>query len=172
MMIQNKNTAKKFVLLCILILLSAATLLFFIGEKLLPEGWYYIPKSAVTVAVILYILWMGICITAAYFLLKKIKLHLRGVFKATAMVLTVFAAFFLALFLAWHLFLYSLKFEVKEEQYDQHIALYVKNTFIRPEYRYPHYQYEENWLLMRNLTNDELRDAVQKYGDPDNYYKH
>lgn len=77
---------------------------------------------------------------------------------------------FLALFLAWHLFLYSLKFEVKEEQYDQHIALYVKNTFIRPEYRYPHYQYEENWLLMRNLTDDELRDAVQKYGDPDDYY--
>lgn len=27
-----------------LILLFAATLLFFIGEKLLPQGWHYVPE--------------------------------------------------------------------------------------------------------------------------------
>ena len=170
MMIQNKNNSKKYMFLFMLILLFTATLLFFIGEKLLPQGWHYVPESAVTVVVILYILWLGVCIVVVRFLLKKIKLHLQGFFNVIAIILTFVAAFFLALFLAWHLFLYSLKFEVKEEQYDQHIALYVKNTFIRPEYRYPHYQYEENWLLMRNLTDGELRDAVQKYGDPDDYY--
>ena len=30
--------------------------------------------------------------------------------------------------------------------------------------------YEENWLIMRTLSDDELQDAVLKYGDPDDYY--
>ena len=34
-----------------------------------------------------------------------------------------------------------------------------------------HYQYEENVLLKRNLNEKELKDVVQKYGDPDDYYQ-
>lgn len=39
------------------------------------------------------------------------------------------AAAFLFLFLAWNWLLYSFQFEEKVEQYDEHIALYVNNTF-------------------------------------------
>ncbi len=46
-------------------------------------------------------------------------------------------------FLAWNWFLYSLGSEQKVEQYDEHIALYVTNTFVRTRFRYPHYMYEE-----------------------------
>jgi hypothetical protein len=66
--------------------------------------------------------------------------------------------------------LYSFQFEEKVEQYDEHIALYVNNTFARTRFRYPHYMYEENWLFMRNLDDEEQQEAVLKYGDPDNYY--
>ena len=67
--------------------------------------------------------------------------------------------------------MYSLDFDEKVEQYDQHIALYVDNTFVRTCFRYPQYQYEENILLKRNLNKKELKDAIQKYGDPDDYYQ-
>ena len=30
--------------------------------------------------------------------------------------------------------------------------------------------YEENWLIMRRLSDDELNEAILKYGDPDKYY--
>lgn len=46
----------------------------------------------------------------------------------------------------------------------------VNNTFARTRFRYPHYMYEENWLFMRNLDDEEQQEAVLKYGDPDNYY--
>lgn len=32
------------------------------------------------------------------------------------------------------------------------------------------FQFEENWLFMRNLDDEEQQEAVLKYGDPDNYY--
>ena len=66
---------------------------------------------------------------------------------------------------------YSLGFEQKVEQYDEHIALYVTNTFVRTRFRYPHYMYEENWLFMRSLSDEEQQEAVLKYGDPDDYYR-
>ncbi|RHS62185.1 hypothetical protein DW954_16185 [Clostridium sp. AM45-5] len=72
---------------------------------------------------------------------------------------------------AWNWFLYSLGFEQKVEQYDEHIALYVTNTFVRTRFRYPHYMYEENWLFMRSLSDEEQQEAVLKYGDPDDYYR-
>lgn len=67
--------------------------------------------------------------------------------------------------------MYSLDFDEKVEKYDQHIAFYVDNTFVSPRFRYPQYQYEENILLKRNLNKKELKDAIQKYGDPDDYYQ-
>ena len=92
-MIQNKNNSKKYMFLFMLILLFTATLLFFIGEKLLPQGWHYVPESAVTVVVILYILWLGVCIVVVRFLLKKIKLYLQGFFNVIAIILTFVATF-------------------------------------------------------------------------------
>ena len=83
----------------------------------------------------------------------------------------IVAAVFLFLFFAWNWFLYSLGFEQKVEQYDEHIALYVTNTFVRTRFRYPHYMYEENWLFMRSLSDEEQQGAVLKYGDPDDYYR-
>lgn len=58
----------------------------------------------------------------------------------------------------------------KVEQYDEHIALYIDNTFVRTKYRILYYRYEENWLLIRMLSDDELKESIQKYGDPDDYY--
>ena len=57
------------------------------------------------------------------------------------------------------------------EQYDKHIALYVENTFVRTRFRYPHYMYEENWLFVRKLSDDELSKSIWKYGNPEDYYK-
>ena len=67
--------------------------------------------------------------------------------------------------------MYSLDFDEKVEKYDQHIVLYVDNIFVRPHFCYPQYQYEENILLKRNLNKKELKDAIQKYGDPDDSYQ-
>ena len=82
-------------------------------------------------------------------------------------VISVVVTISLILLFAWNWILYNLKFDIKVEQYDEHIALYVKNTFVRTEYREPHYRYEVNWLLMRELNDDELEEAIQKYGSPE-----
>lgn len=105
------------------------------------------------------------------FLISAAKKRFCGWVKTIIMVPTVTATIFLVLFLAWNWILYSFNFEEKVEQYDEHIALYVDNTFVRTRFRYPHYMYEENWLIMRRLSDDELNEAILKYGDPDNYYK-
>lgn len=110
-------------------------------------------------------------ITGVCFLSAQLKKRFRGWVKTIIMVPTVTATIFLVLFLAWNWILYSFNFEEKVEQYDDHIALYVDNTFVRTRFRYPHYMYEENWLIMRRLSDDELNEAIIKYGDPDNYYK-
>lgn len=73
--------------------------------------------------------------------------------------------------LAYNLFSYHLQCDEKIEQYDEHIALYIDNTFVRADYREPYYRYEENWLLMRRLSNDELNEVIEKYGRSDDYYK-
>ena len=41
---RRKNNSKKYFFLFMLILLFAATLLLRIGEKLLPQGWHYVPE--------------------------------------------------------------------------------------------------------------------------------
>ncbi|RGG09614.1 hypothetical protein DWY83_02760 [Coprobacillus sp. AF27-24BH] len=92
---------------------------------------------------------------------KKKVITLISVVLTTGIVLDIGKSFIM----------YSFDFDEKVEQYDQHIALYVDNTFTRIRFRYPHYQYEENVLLKRNLNEKELKDVVQKYGDPDDYYQ-
>ena len=57
----------------------------------------------------------------------------------------------------------SLGFEQKVEQYDEHIALYVTNTFVRTRFRYPHYMYEENWLFMRSLSDEEQQVYLRQF---------
>ena len=109
-------------------------------------------------------------ITGVCFLSAQLKKRFCGWVKTIIMVPTVTATIFLVLFLAWNWILYSFNFEEKVEQYDEHIALYVDNTFVRTRFRYPHYMYEENWLIMRRLSDDELNEAILKYGDPDKYY--
>lgn len=72
--------------------------------------------------------------------------------------------------ISYNCILYNFSLDVEIEQYDAHIALFVDNTFVRVEQRHPYYRYKENWLLMRKLSENELNDAIMKYGDPDNYY--
>lgn len=176
---QERNRIKKYILF--IIALAAITILFFAGEKLLADGWYYIPDSAIKIASVLCVLWqgvliLGVCllskrlIKGVYLLSEQLNVQLSGWFKNITIVISVIVAIFLVLFLAWNSLLYNLKVEEKVEQYDEHIALYVKNTFVRPRFRYPHYMYEENWLFMRKLSDDELREAIWKYGNPDDYY--
>ena len=140
---QTQKKKRIYIVLLVLGVIGAVTILFFSGEKWLADGEYYIPGSAMTVALILCIFWQGALITGVCFLSAQ---------------------------LAWNWILYSFKFEEKVEQYDDHIALYVDNTFVRTRFRYPHYMYEENWLIMRRLSDDELNEAILKYGDPDKYY--
>ena len=167
---QTQKKKRIYIVLLVLGVIGAVTILFFSGEKWLADGEYYIPGSAMTVALILCIFWQGALITGVCFLSAQLKKRFRGWVKTILMVPTVTATNFLVLFLAWNWILYSFKFEEKVEQYDDHIALYVDNTFVRTRFRYPHYMYEENWLIMRRLSNDELNEAILKYGDPDKYY--
>lgn len=172
MSIQVRNRVIKYVLLFVLSVLVVITILFFAGEKLLDDGWYYIPFRATTIALILCMLWQGALIIGVCLLSKRLKILFSGWAKNIAMTLAVVAVIFLVLFLAWNWLLYNLKFDVKVEQYDEHIALYANNTFVRTKYRILYYRYEENWLLMRMLTDDELKECIEKYGDPDDYYNY
>ena len=149
---------------------SLVTVLFFAGEKLLPNGWCYIPSSAIIIAFILCMFWQIILIIGGCMLSKRIKTYFHSWVKTIIQVMNGISVVFLVLILAWNCFLYMLKFEQKVEQYDEHIALYVTNTFVRPRFRYPHYMYEENGLFMRPLSDEEQNEAVLKYGDPDHYY--
>lgn len=170
MQAQVGNRVIKYLLLFTFSVLVAITILFFAGEKLLDEGWYYIPDRATTIALILCMLWQGALIIGVCLLSKRLKMLFHNRVKNVIMLLAVVAVIFLVLFLAWNWLLYSLKFDEKVEQYDEHIALYANNTFVRTKYRILYYRYEENWLLMRMLSDDELKEAILKYGDPDDYY--
>ena len=171
MQMQRKKI-KKYILLFMFIVLAAITILFFAGENLLDDGWYYIPDRAVTIALILCMCWQCALIIGACLLSRRLKMLYGDRVKNVIMVFAVIAVIFLVLVLAWNWLLYSLKFDEKVEQYDKHIALYVNNTFVRTKYREPHYRYEENWLFMRMLSDDELKEYIQKYGDPDDYYNY
>ena len=151
-------------------MIGVLTVLFFTGESWLGGGWYYIPDRAITIALVFCIFWQIALITGTFFLSMRVNKIVGGWRKRIVMIPMFAAAAFLFLFLAWNWLLYSFQFEEKVEQYDEHIALYVNNTFARTRFRYPHYMYEENWLFMRNLDDEEQQEAVLKYGDPDNYY--
>lgn len=147
--------------------LTITTIIFFVYENLLAEGWYYIPERATIIASILCVLWQITLIVGIYIFLNKLKNRLKRISKIMIVVIGVVAVFILT----YSLFSYHLQYDEKIEQYDKHIALYVNNTFVRVNYREPFYRYEENWLLMRRLSSDELNEAIKKYGSPDDYYK-
>ena len=170
MRMRERNRVIKYILLFVFSVLAAITILFFAGEKLRDEGWYYIPGRANTIALILCMLWQGALIIGVCLLSKRLKTLFSGWVKNITIALAVVAVIFLVLFLAWNWLLYTLKFDEKVEQYDEHIALYANNTFVRTKYRILYYRYEENWLLMRMLSDDELKECIQKYGDPGDYY--
>lgn len=155
-----------------LTIIAAVTILFFAGENYLPDEWYYIPDRAIALASLLCVVWQAVIIAGSYSLSKRIKTSFSSWVKNSILVIKTAATIFLVFFLGWNCILYNLKFDVKMEQYDEHIALYVRNTFVRPEDRYPHYMYEENWLFMRRLSDEELKEAVFKYGNPDDYYNY
>lgn len=147
------------------------TLAFFIVEALLPEGWYYIPAGATRAALVLCVIWQGMLLWETARLIKRIKAKWNGTGGKAASVFTGIVTACIVLVLAKNFILYSLDFDEKVEQYDEHIALYVDNTFVRTRFRNPHYRYEENWLLMRKLSDEQLQDAIEKYGDPEEYYE-
>lgn len=60
---------------------------------------------------------------------KKKVITLISVVLTTGIVLDIGKSFIM----------YSFDFDEKVEQYDQHIALYVDNTFVRTCFRYPQY---------------------------------
>lgn len=169
--IKEKKRVIKYILLIVLGLFSVITILFFSGEKLLADGWYYIPDSAIIIATILCLIWQGLLIIGVCVLLKRVKAHLSGWTKNITSVVTFIVTSFIVLFLTFNLLLYSAKFDEKAEQYDEHIALYIENYFVDLEFRFPRFMYEENWLFMRRLSDDEWDEAVKKYGNPDDYYK-
>jgi len=160
-----------YILLAAVGVIGVGTVLFFSGEKWLHDGWYYIPDRAIVIALGFCVFWQIVLLVGTCCLLARIKRKFDGWMKMIIRIPVIAAAVFLFLFFSWNWFLYSLGFEQKVEQYDEHIALYVTNTFVRTRFRYPHYMYEENWLFMRNLSDEEQQEAVLKYGDPDDYYR-
>lgn len=169
---ENETTIiqAEYILIFVLGMMGMITIIFFLVEKLLGDGRCYIPQSAIMIALMLCVFWQIALITVACLLGRRIKKIFHGVVKMMMTIVTVSGTLCLVLFLAWNWLIYSFKFDEKVEQYDEHIALYVNNTFVRTRFRYPHYMYEENWLIMRTLSDDELQEAVLKYGDPDDYY--
>ena len=67
--------------------------------------------------------------------------------------------------------MYSLYFDEKVEKYDQHIVLYVDNIFVRSRFAIHIINMKKISCLKRNLNKKELKDAIQKYGDPDDSYQ-
>ena len=167
----RKLNRKQVIILLLIVLFVFITILFFNGEKFLKEGWSYIPSSAIKIAFIICFIWQVLLIIFVYKLQKKLKTSLMGWKKKSITLISVVLTTGIVLGIGKSFIMYSLDFDEKVEQYDQHIALYVDNTFARIRFRYPHYQYEENILLKRNLNEKELKDTIQKYGDPENYYR-
>lgn len=165
-----KNRKLKIILMILLGIVILVTLLFFGVEPLLPSGVSYIPETAVLISMLLCFVWIIIVIVVLCLIKSLIKEQLNVVWKVLLKILLVVAGIIICLFLMWNCFLYILSSEEKVVQYDEHIALYVNNSFVRVEHRRLHYSYHENFLLMRNLSDDELKNAIEKYGDPDNYY--
>ncbi len=165
-----KNRKLKIILMMLLGIVILITLLFFGIELLLPSGVSYIPETAVLVAEVLCFVWIIIVFVVLFLIKSHIKEPLNLVWKVLLKILLFVAGIIICVFLMWHCFLYILSSEEKVRQYDEHIALYVDNSFVRVEHRRLHYSYHENFLLMRNLSDDELKNAIEKYGDPDDYY--
>lgn len=167
---EKRANFKKRVIFTFLSVLTFLTLAFFVGQYFLPNNWHYIPESAIVLVMILDVLWLITSIAILHYfsgyLKRKIMRGRKGIITISSMVLGIFVV----LVIGYNSFKYTLNLEEKIEQYDSHIALYVDNTFVRVEHRYPHYMYEENWLLMRTLDEEELKDAILKYGNPDAYY--
>ena len=162
----RKLNRKQVIILLLIVLFIFITILFFKGE-----GWSYIPSTAIRIAFIICFIWQILLIVFAYKLQKKLKAFLMGWKKKVITLISVVLTTGIVLDIGKSFIMYSFDFDEKVEQYDQHIALYVDNTFVRTCFRYPQYQYEENILLKRNLNKKELKDAIQKYGDPDDYYQ-
>ena len=156
----------------VIAVIGVITILFLKGEKLLPDGWYYIPDRAIMITLLLCIFWQGALIAGACFLMIYIKKKFNGWMKHFIKAITVVVTIVLVLLLAGNWIAYNFKLEEKVKQCDEHIAIYVCNTFARTRFRYPHYMYEENWLLMRNLSEEEMNEAVWQYGNPDDYYNY
>ena len=167
----GKLNRKQVIILLLIVLFIFITILFFNGEKLLKESWSYIPSSAIKIAFVICFIWQILLIVFAYRLQKKLKASLTGWMKKGMRFVIALITTGIVLGIGKNFIMYSLDFDEKVEQYDQHIALYVDNTFARPRFRYPYYQYEENILLKGNLNEKELKEAIQKYGDPDRYYQ-
>lgn len=150
---------------------AIVSIAFFTVEKFLPDGWYYIPDSANLIALVLFLIWSGIFTVVLWYFSARLKKRVnhKGV-RGIITVITSLLSIFTVLFLLLNCWGYSEKHQVKVEQYDDHLALYVKNTFVRTKLREPCYRYEENWLLMRKLTDEELSSAILEYGNPENYY--
>lgn len=167
---EKRYNFKRKVIFIFLSIFILFTLAFLGGQYLLPNNWYYVPESAILVVIILDILWCIVLIAVLYYFSGYLKSKITGWRKGIITVISVALSIFAVLVIGYNSFVYILSFEEKVEQYDDHIALYVDNTFTRVEYRYPHYMYKENWIFMRRPNDEELRNAITKYGEPDNYY--
>ena len=62
----------------VIAVIGVITILFLKGEKLLPDGWYYIPDRAIMITLLLCIFWQGALIAGACFLMIYIKKKFNG----------------------------------------------------------------------------------------------
>lgn len=160
-----------YILLFMLVILLLFTSIFFIVEANLPKGWYYVSKMANTTVFVLFIIYSLLFSILLWYSCRKLKKKITNrIIKIIINILLVFSIIFIIISLAGNWFSYDTKHYIKVKQYDSHIALYVRNTFLKPSLREPCYRYEVNMFLMRELNEDELNEAIIKYGDPNDYY--
>lgn len=167
---KKRDNMKRKVIFILLSVLTFFTLAFWGGQYLLPNNWYYIPESAILSVLILDVLWLIMLPVILCYISGYLKVKMQGQRKRIITIISAVLGILAVLVIGYNSFLYTWNLEEKVEQYDSHIALYVDNTFVRVEYRYPRYRYEENWLFMRTLSEEELKNTVAKYGEPDEYY--
>ena len=109
----RKLNRKQVIILLLIVLFIFITILFFNGEKLLGEGWSYIPSTAIRIAFIICFIWQILLIVFAYKLQKKLKAFLMGWKKKVITLISVVLTTGIVLDIGKSFIMYSFDFDEK-----------------------------------------------------------
>ena len=140
------------------VFIVVCTILFLTGHIGSLFGWYYIPAKAINITMFICLAWLIFGVIIARRIICCLPENQSRITKNIEKIIVIVCGVVCGIFLLGMCFSYSFKLEEKVMQYDEHIALYVRNTFVRVEHRNPHYMYEEN--LLAQLFHMQIFDKV------------